>query len=186
LDNKIANLNFSSLDIALLTWVHDHAFPGSTPLWQFISNYTTFTSISLGLIVLIISVVRRSKPMRIRFFMIAVVLITVPLISQGLKLVIDRERPFVTYPYIEKLSTGGDSSFPSGHTLEAFAMAALLSVLFRKKRIVIPVYIWAFAVGYSRMALGVHYPSDILAGILIGTFIGCSIPWIFTRAGFTG
>jgi membrane-associated phospholipid phosphatase len=174
-------LNFSTCDIALLTWFHDHPVPFSLPVLQFISNTTTFISIALALIILILSVIRKSKPLRIKFFILAIVLILVLLVSQGLKNVIDRDRPFDTYPFIEKLSSGGDSSFPSGHTLEAFAVAAAFSLLFRKKKVIIPVYTWAICVAYSRMALGVHYPSDVVAGMLIGTFIGWFVPWVFKR-----
>ena len=121
--------------------------------------------------------------MGMQFLMLVIVLLLVALVSQGLKSVIVRDRPFTTYPYIEKLSSGGDSSFPSGHTLEAFAMAATVSFMFRRKKIIFPVYIWAILVAYSRMALGVHYPSDVLAGIMIGTLIGWFVPWIFRRMG---
>jgi undecaprenyl-diphosphatase len=176
-------LHFSTYDIALLTWLHDHPIPYSIPVLQFISNSTTFISVALVLIILIISIIRKSKPLRMKFFLLTVVLILVTVVSQGLKYFIDRERPFTTYPYIEKLSAGGDSSFPSGHTMEAFALAAALSLLFSKKKIVIPVYIWAICVAYSRMALGVHYPSDVFAGMLIGTFIGWFVPWVFKRMG---
>ncbi|MEI7499672.1 MAG: phosphatase PAP2 family protein [Bacteroidota bacterium] len=174
-------MNFSTFDIALLTWLHDHTIPFSIPVLQFISNSTTFTSITMVMIVLILSVIRKSKPLLMRFFMLAIVLIVVGLVSLGLKSIIDRDRPFDTYPFIEKLSTGGDSSFPSGHTMEAFALAAALSLLFSGKKIAIPVYIWAIIVAYSRMALGVHYPSDVLAGMIIGTFIGWVVPFIFKR-----
>lgn len=119
--------------------------------------------------------------MRKQFYTLAIVLILVAIVSQGLKALIYRERPFITHPFIEKLSEAGSSSFPSGHTLEAFAIAAAISLLISKKKIVIPVYIWAILVAYSRMALGVHYPSDVLAGIIIGTFIGWVVPWIFQR-----
>jgi len=119
--------------------------------------------------------------MRKQFYKLAIVLILVAIVSQGLKALIYRERPFITHPFIEKLSEAGSSSFPSGHTLEAFAIAAAISLLISKKKIVIPVYIWAILVAYSRMALGVHYPSDVLAGIIIGTFIGWVVPWIFQR-----
>ena len=169
------------VDIAILNWLHSHTIPNSIPVLQFISYTTTFISIALVLMVLIASIVKKSKPILKQFYTLAVVLIIVALVSQGLKALIFRERPFVTHPYIEKLSEAGSSSFPSGHTLEAFAIAAALSLLFSRKKIVIPVYIWAILVAYSRMALGVHYPSDVLAGIIIGTFIGWIIPWIFQR-----
>jgi len=133
----------------------------------------------MTLMILIISIVKRSKSTRKKFIILASVLILVAIISQGLKTFDYKERPFNTYPFIEKLSDGGGSSFPSGHTMEAFAMAAALSLLFSKLRIVIPVYLWAMLVAYSRMALGVHYPSDVVAGILIGTFVGLTAPWLF-------
>jgi len=56
------------------------------------------------------------------------------------------------------------SSFPSGHTTAAFETATSLSLNFPKWYVIIPAYTWAGAVGYSRLYLGVHYPSDIAAG----------------------
>jgi len=134
-------------------------------------------SIALVLLVLILAFVKRSKFLQRRFAILVTVLLVVLSVTQGLKALIDRDRPFTTYPYIEKLSTGGDSSFPSGHTLEAFAVAAAVSLLFRRKKIIVTVYLWAVLVGYSRMALGVHYPGDVLGGMLIGTLVG----WIVVR-----
>lgn len=172
------------VDIELLNWLHSHTIPYSIPVLQFISYTTTFTSIASVICVLVISIVKKSKPLLKKFIALVTVLVLVLIVTQGLKALIIRERPFVTHPFIEKLSGGGSSSFPSGHTLEAFAVAAALSLLFSRKKIVIPVYAWAILVAYSRMALGVHYPSDVLAGILIGTFIGWLVPWIFKRSIF--
>lgn len=169
------------VDIALLTWIHDHIVPHSVPVLQFISDTTTFASIAMALLVLILAFVKRSKPLLMKFFMLVTVLLLTLVVTQGLKGLIDRDRPFTTYPGIEKLSSGGDSSFPSGHTLEAFAVAAAISLLFSRKKFIIPVYTWSIMVAYSRMALGVHYPSDVVAGILIGTLIGWFVPWIFKR-----
>lgn len=178
-------MHFSIFDIALLNWLNHHLIPYSIPVLRIISYTTTFISIALLLMVLITSIIKRSKSIRKQFYILAAVLIFVAIVSQGLKTFIYRERPFRTYNFIEKLSEGGDSSFPSGHTLEAFAIATSLSLMFAKKKIVIPVYLWAMLVAYSRMALGVHYPSDVLAGVLIGTFIGWIIPWSFKRISST-
>jgi membrane-associated phospholipid phosphatase len=169
------------IDITILNWLHSHTILYSIPVLQFISYTTTFFSIAIALMVIITAYVKKSKAIMKQFFILAVVLIFVLIVSQGLKALIFRERPFVTHPSIEKLSEAGSSSFPSGHTLEAFALAAALTFLFSKKKITIPVYIWAALVAYSRMALGVHYPSDVLAGIIIGTFIGWIVPWIIHR-----
>ncbi len=90
------------------------------------------------------------------------------LITSAMKLSIKRDRPFKTYPEIEKESSAGSYSFPSGHTTSAFVTATSLSLAFPKWYVIVPSYAWAGAVGYSRMHLGVHYPSDVAAGAIIG------------------
>jgi membrane-associated phospholipid phosphatase len=93
-------------------------------------------------------------------------------ITLAMKYVIDRERPFITYTDIKQKSKAGSPSFPSGHTSSAFATATSLTLAYPKWYIIAPSYAWAGTVGYSRMHLGVHYPSDVLAGALIGS--GCA------------
>lgn len=60
------------------------------------------------------------------------------------------------------------TSFPSGHTVTAFALATAISHLW--PRLSIPAWIFAIAIGISRIAIGAHYPSDVLGGAFIGTF----------------
>jgi undecaprenyl-diphosphatase len=57
-------------------------------------------------------------------------------------------------------------SLPSGHTAAAFLMASLIAHFYPTLSVV--AYIWASCIGGSRVLLGVHYPSDILAGVLLG------------------
>ena len=90
------------------------------------------------------------------------------IISGILKYSINRPRPFITYPFIEKIASGGSASFPSGHTSDAFSFATSISIAYPKWYVIIPSYTWAGFVAYSRMDLGVHYPSDVLAGAIIG------------------
>jgi membrane-associated phospholipid phosphatase len=99
------------------------------------------------------------------------------IISTVIKYSVNRTRPFDTYPFIEKESDGGSPSFPSGHTSQAFAMATSLSLNYPEWYVIAPSFLWAGAVGYSRMDLGVHYPSDVLAGAIIGA--GCA--WLTFR-----
>lgn len=89
-------------------------------------------------------------------------------ISTSMKYAFNKPRPFVTYPEIQKMTGGGSPSFPSGHTADAFSTATSLSMAFPKWYVIAPSYAYATAVGYSRMHLGVHYPSDVLAGAIIG------------------
>lgn len=102
-----------------------------------------------------------------------------------LKYSVNRDRPFETYPDIEKLSSGGSPSFPSGHTSEAFSTATALSIEYPKWYVIAPVLTWATTVGYSRMHLGVHYPSDVLAGAIIGSGSAFFCHWINQKIQFT-
>lgn len=85
-----------------------------------------------------------------------------------LKKIINRDRPYITYPSIQPYYLEDDPAFPSGHTTAAFTTATSLSLTFKKWYVIVPAYTWAGAVAYSRMHLGVHYPSDVLAGAAIG------------------
>ena len=89
-------------------------------------------------------------------------------ITAAMKYSINRTRPFITYPDITKKSGAASPSFPSGHTSSAFATATSVSLAYPKWYIIAPMFGWAGVVGYSRMDLGVHYPSDVLAGAAIG------------------
>ena len=85
-----------------------------------------------------------------------------------LKHVIDRHRPYEKYPFIQPYVVETDPSFPSGHTTAAFSVATSLSLVAPKWYVIVPAYAWAGTVAYSRMHLGVHYPTDVLAGAVIG------------------
>jgi undecaprenyl-diphosphatase len=88
--------------------------------------------------------------------------------TYSLKKIIHRDRPYITYPNIQPYYFENDPAFPSGHSTAAFSTATSLSLTFKKWYVVVPAYTWAGAVAYSRLHLGVHYPSDILAGAAIG------------------
>jgi membrane-associated phospholipid phosphatase len=104
-------------------------------------------------------------------------LVVTVIITTVAKYTVNRTRPFIKYPYIEKEAAGGSPSFPSGHTSEAFALATSISLTYPKWYVIAPSFIWAGAVGYSRMDLGVHYPSDVLAGAVLGA--GCA--WLTNK-----
>jgi undecaprenyl-diphosphatase len=88
----------------------------------------------------------------------------------GLKFLVKRERPLFFLEMASKLSKGPgeilDPSFPSAHTAFSFMMATLLAGWFPRHRILF--YITAGFIGWTRIYLGVHYPTDVIAGALLG------------------
>ncbi|MEO9022697.1 MAG: phosphatase PAP2 family protein [Ginsengibacter sp.] len=86
-----------------------------------------------------------------------------------LKTVINRTRPADAYP--DKIFTNSPThggSFPSGHATLAFSTATTIALQYKRWYIVVPAYLWAGSEAYSRMYLGKHYPTDVLAGVAIG------------------
>lgn len=95
-------------------------------------------------------------------------------LSLTLKEIVKRDRPYEKYPgYIIPRVGESGYSFPSNHTAGAFALATSLTLAYPKWYIIAPAYAWAAAIGYSRMQLGVHYPSDVL----MGAFLGAASAW---------
>ena len=99
-------------------------------------------------------------------------------VAFSLKYAVNRTRPYVTYADIDPYQHNSDPSCPSGHTSFSFATATALSLEYRKWYIVVPSYLWAGTVGFSRMYLGMHYPSDVLGGALVGA----GSAWLSYRA----
>lgn len=111
----------------------------------------------------------------------AVSALTAGIVSMALKEAFDRPRPGNSGIGAEPLvATPADPSFPSGHTLTAFAAAAVVSSFHPRLRW--PLFGLAAIVGLSRIYLGVHFWLDVLAGAAAGVMVGLAAAWIVRKA----
>ncbi|MEM3190562.1 MAG: phosphatase PAP2 family protein [Candidatus Parvarchaeota archaeon] len=103
--------------------------------------------------------------------MMAIVFIIIIIVGLAIKAVYFRPRPFDSISSaITLLPRPTDSSFPSGHALIVIG-GATVALLMLKKRYSLPLLIEALVVTYSRVYVGLHYPTDILAGSFLGAGI---------------
>jgi membrane-associated phospholipid phosphatase len=161
--------NAQNFDINLLRDINVHRDQSLDPTFKLITNSASPISIATPILIYSVGLINKDTDLKKKGIFIGESFLVNAFITFALKNTIKRDRPFVTYPDIEKESDGGSYSFPSGHTSEAFSTATSLSIAFPKWYVIIPSYLWAGAVGYSRMDLGVHYPSDVLAGAIVGS-----------------
>ncbi len=92
--------------------------------------------------------------------------------TQGVKHIFKRDRPFRTLNNVrlyDTMSVAGSYSFPSGHSSGSFSIATLLTLRYPDKPLLISgLYTYAVIVSLGRIFGGVHYPSDVLGGMLLG------------------
>ena len=99
-----------------------------------------------------------------------------------LKPLVSRPRPWVVMEEFSTLVTSSDlNSFPSGHTCAAFAFGVALCAVLPQKWAKAAALIAAALMGFSRLYVGVHFPSDVIVGALVGALCGLVGTWIVTR-----
>jgi len=155
-------------DIDLLKEINLDRNKSLDPTFKFITNSVSPMSIGMPIAVLGLGLIQKDSSLKSKGIIMVKALCVNAFTTTVLKLAFKRDRPFVTYPYLDKQADAGSYSFPSGHTSSAFAFATSLSLAFPKWYVIAPAYLYASAAGYSRMHLGVHYPSDVLACAFVG------------------
>jgi undecaprenyl-diphosphatase len=76
---------------------------------------------------------------------------------------------------------GGKFGFVSSNAAKSFGLAMFTALLFRKWYFALVVFVWAIINSYSRIYMGLHYPGDILGGLMLGIFVGCFVYWLFNH-----
>ncbi len=160
--------NAQNWDIDLVRSINHNESTFKNDFTSFTSNSVTVVNIAAPLTLLTVGLAKHNKQLqKDALYMVGGYALSA-IITHGAKVIVRRDRPFITYPDVIKKTEGGGYSFPSGHTSAAFYAATSISILFPKWYVIAPSFLWASAVGYSRMYQGVHYPTDVLAGAIVG------------------
>jgi membrane-associated phospholipid phosphatase len=163
-----------NLDFTMLRAINKNEHPNWDKTMRFTSN-TVYPALAIAPASLILTgYVNKDKAMMRNGVKTGLAIGFNALLTSGVKYSFKRKRPSIQYPDdIVKRTHSGIYSFPSGHTSNAFAMATALTLSTKKWYVAVPSYLYACGVGYSRMRLGVHFPSDVLGGMIIG--VGSSL-----------
>ena len=159
----------NSIDIATMEFVQNNLHnPIMDKVMIFITSLGDagfiWILIALGLLI-------NKKYRKVGITLLVALVLGVILGNGILKNIIERSRPFINMEGINLLIKAPTSySFPSGHTTSSFAAALVLSMNFKNKTVYI--FILAALIAFSRVYLGVHFPTDIIAGIILGLSCG--------------
>ncbi|MBD1362308.1 phosphatase PAP2 family protein [Mucilaginibacter sp. ZT4R22] len=146
-----------------------HRTPEVTPTMRFLSRNLMYGNIGIPAGLLIGGIISNDRNMRENAGYVASSTAISFVATYLIKKLVGRPRPFIRNLKIVPVYIPGESSFPSGHTSTSFSTAMAVSRAYPKWYVIAPSFLWAGATGYSRMYLGVHYPTDVLGGAVLGT-----------------
>jgi membrane-associated phospholipid phosphatase len=171
-------LFYGPIDLAAIRWSEAHQGTWIKPVSAFITEFGVITGWLVGSMLLWFylryAAKKRAWADRVRFFFASVAVTGLAVIP--LKLLFGKARPsklfdenLYGFQWFAPANAYGLHGFPSGHTTTAFAVATALALIF--PRLAVPLYGGALLVGLSRIGVLYHYPSDVVAGAMLGTVL---------------
>lgn len=156
-------------DDQVLINLSERRTPERTSFFLFLSKYNDVVNIGVPVGLLAAGVIADDKQMRQNALYVGSSAVVNGIATLLIKKLVKRPRPFNGQVKINAVYQPRQFSFPSGHTSTAFTTATALSHAYPKWYVIAPAYLVAGSVGFSRLYLGVHYPTDVAAGAILGT-----------------
>ena len=162
-----------SLDHRLEEWVVHHRVSWLDDVFVWISRLGR-VGWTLIVVALVATFVLRSPRI---FLLVLSSAIVADQLARAIKEAVGRQRPLFgpgdPHPLV-RMPT--DPSFPSGHASASFAAAVALALAV--PRLAVPALVFAAAVAYSRLYLGVHFPLDVIGGAVLGAAVAIALRWL--------
>lgn len=164
----------TGLDLAVLAWLDATRNDALTAVMLGLSWVGGWPMIAVVGLALAALLDRRSRAGWSTTMAMALALLVQLVVVQAVKDFVDRPRP----SHVDALAATRDASFPSGHVAATAAIAVVLVLAVRARqrqwlaRAIVIAAMCVMAMALSRMYLGVHYPTDVVAGALVGGSIG--------------
>jgi len=172
--------NIQHLDQQLLIFLNNLGSHNWDSFWLIITNKTTWVPLYIFILVLLFKYFDWKKTLIIILFVALLITFTDQFVNL-IKNYFERIRPLhdeTIAGLIRFVKKSGGFSFLSGHATNSFAVSTFAILLLKPyfKKIYLVLF-WPFLFSYSRIYLGLHYPSDVLCGAFLGILIG----WIFFK-----
>ncbi len=150
-------------DLSVLFFINQQL---SNPVFDFVFKSTHYLSyVMLGLLVAYFAF-RKEK-----FIVLSMIVVVIAstLTAAVLKNTTHRERPYQTLDVRQLVEEDNNRSFPSNHVQLSFALSTIVFYFYRRSGLVL--FLLSLLMGIGRIYVGVHYPSDVLGGAIIGIMI---------------
>lgn len=155
------------MDLEILIFIRNHL---TNPIFDAIAKgFNPFMVITILYVAIAIMMLISKRYRRYGILLLIILALQSLIVSGIIKPFVARPRPFLTYPVDLIVKAPSEYSFPSGHATCVFAAAML--IYFANHKWGIFAFILALIIALSRLYLFVHYPSDVLAGAILGSLV---------------
>lgn len=172
-----------NIDNQFLISINNWGNPKQDIFWLYITNAINWLPFFVLLLYMTFRFFPKTKWKILLFTLLT--LFTTVLLTNTTKELVMRLRPLHNeelIPYLRIVTFERGYSFFSGHTSNSFAICTFLFLVFRRRfRWAFWIFIWAIPYSFSRLYLGVHFPSDVLVGVIVGISVANFYFYIFKK-----